>query len=665
MSTTVELPKPTAEAAAPGRAPWLAGIAGVLLPSLLTLFLAFRDGGAHPDTYAATVAVLAIALVGAAIASRRPFAGLSRPLVVAGAALALLVAWTWISGGWSDAPARAVFESQRTALYLFALVLCGALPRTRRDVELAVTALAAAILVVCVAALATRLFPDVFSAARTANERRLSFPIGYWNSLGVFAGIGLVLLLHLASSLRAHPAIRITAAAGVPLAAATIYFTFSRGALGAIAVGLLAYVLVGRSRGTVGAALATAPAVALALGTAYAADLLGTWENTSAAAADQGHRVAAWLLASAALAAVLRYALAPLDRRLERTPPLGARTRRALLVGAAGVALLGAGAAIALDAPDRARQAYESFTKPESGSDARTRLRTVSLSGRQDLWDVALHYFRAHPLEGEGAGTFETQWLRSRPVPGEAVEGHSLYLETLSELGLVGFALLMTAIVSLLAGLLLRARGEWRGLYGALFAAMLLWAVHAGVDWDWELPALGVPLFAVAGVALARSEPRPGQRARVSSRWPVTVAVALACGILGVTAVRAVIADHAVREARVALVAGDCRKATADADTAVSALGSFPAAYEILGWCRIEARRNLAAVSAMREAVRLDPEFWRYRYALGIARAAAGADPRPDVRRARALNPSEQIFTKGVALNLARASEGWRRLVSP
>jgi hypothetical protein len=79
----------------------------------------------------------------------------------------------------------------------------------------------------------------------------------------------------------------------------------------------------------------------------------------------------------------------------------------------------------------------------------------------------------------------------------------------------------------------------------------------------------------------------------------------------------------------------------------------------------MDSRRNVAAVSAMREAVRLDPEFWRYRYALAIARAAAGADPRPDVRRARALNPREQIFTKGVALKLARASDGWRRLVAP
>ena len=276
---------------------------------------------------------------------------------------------------------------------------------------------------------------------------------------------------------------------------------------------------------------------------------------------------------------------------------------------------------------------------------------------------MALRYFRANPLNGEGAGTFETQWLRSRPTPGSAIEGHSLYLETLSELGLVGFLLLLTALGALLTGVLLGARGERRALHGALFAALVMWSVHAGVDWDWELPALGVPLFGLAAIALAY----PGRHARATdgatSRWPVKVGVVLACGVLAVTAGRVVIADHAVREARSALAASDCRGASDSADTAISAVSSLPDAYEVLGWCRLEAGREVAAVDAMGEAVRLDPDHWRYRYGLAIARAAAGGDPRPDVRLARRLNPREQIFTSGAGLRLARASTGWRRLV--
>jgi len=131
-----------------------------------------------------------------------------------------------------------------------------------------------------------------------------------------------------------------------------------------------------------------------------------------------------------------------------------------------------------------------------------------------------------------------------------------------------------------------------------------------------------------------------------------------------VTAVRVVIADQGVRDARSALAEGDCGRASTSAHRALSAVGTDPEGFEILGWCRMEAHRNAAAIDAMREAVRLDRNHWRFRYGLAIAEAAAGRDPRPNVRRARRLNPREQIFTNGVALKLARASGGWRHLVS-
>ena len=60
-------------------------------------------------------------------------------------------------------------------------------------------------------------------------------------------------------------------------------------------------------------------------------------------------------------------------------------------------------------------------------------------------------------------------------------DAHSLYLETAAELGLVGLA----ALLALFGGVVVAAR---RARTPAAAAALAAWAVHAGVDWDWELP---------------------------------------------------------------------------------------------------------------------------------------------------------------------------------
>jgi Flp pilus assembly protein TadD len=117
-----------------------------------------------------------------------------------------------------------------------------------------------------------------------------------------------------------------------------------------------------------------------------------------------------------------------------------------------------------------------------------------------------------------------------------------------------------------------------------------------------------------------------------------------------------------VDDAKRAFGAGDCQSARADARTALSAVGTHPAAHEILGWCNLDDGREAAAVRDMREAARFDPKHWRYRYALAVARGAAGRDPRPDVRLARRLDPMGEIFSSGAALQLARADRAWVRL---
>jgi O-antigen ligase len=119
-----------------------------------------------------------------------------------------------------------------------------------------------------------------------------------------------------------------------------------------------------------------------------------------------------------------------------------------------------------------------------------SRLTSVQ-SNRSAYWKVALAVFADHPLDGIGSGSFRVEWLKRRPFAESVRDAHSLYLETAAELGIVGLA----ALGTLLAGAVLAARGGPAAAAGALGA----FALHAGIDWDWEMP--GLSLIAILLVA--------------------------------------------------------------------------------------------------------------------------------------------------------------------
>lgn len=605
--------------------------------------------------------LLALLLAARIALVREPFAG-SPPLMIAGGALVLFGAWTWLSSRWSGAPIHATTEFQRVALYAVALFFFGGFLRRRGRLALMVRGIALAIGVVCLVALATRLYPDRYPVDEGLAVTRLAYPIGYWNSLGLFAAVGLVLMLHITCDESEPLFMRVLGAAGVPLAATTIFFTFSRGATAAVVGGVVAYLVVGRPRGAIAGVLATAPTTFFALQAAYGADLLGTDKNTTAAAAAQGHRVAGALLICCAAAAICRLALSPVDVRLRRVR-LSTSVRRGLAVGAVLLAVLGLGAGVAMDAPSRIDRTWDSFTEPEQAGDARTRFRAVSLAGRQEHWDVALGYYRQDRLKGVGAGTFETQWLRSRPSAGAVTDAHSLYFEVLSELGLVGLFLLVGALATVLVGLALRARGPRRALFAAILAASLMWATHAGVDWDWELAAVSFWLFPLAGMALADTAPRGGGAGGLV--WALRAGVGVLCLLLAIGAMRMIVSTESLDRGIGAYKSGDCGGARGHAETSLEALDSQPQAAAILAYCDAKRGRHSDAIREMQNAARLDPGHWRYRYGLAIVRGMAGRDPRRDLALARRLNPRGELPKIGVAAKLARSGpDRWRSLAA-
>ena len=107
-------------------------------------------------------------------------------------------------------------------------------------------------------------------------------------------------------------------------------------------------------------------------------------------------------------------------------------------------------------------------------------------ANRPHYWHVAWRETKQNPVLGSGAGTFDRYWLLYRPVSSFARDAHSLYLETLAELGPPGLLLLLSTL-----GLpLLVLRGRRDPLLATAAGGYVAFLVHAGVDWDWELPAV-------------------------------------------------------------------------------------------------------------------------------------------------------------------------------
>lgn len=624
---------------------WLGGAALLLLPGAALVFFSFNAGGFFAGTPALVAIVLLLLLVARIVVVKDPFAGFSPALGVAAVALCLYAVWSLISADWSGSTWRALVEFDRALLYLLALVLYGSMPRDSRRVRWMARGVALGILVVCVCGLITRLAPDVWPIAANFRESRLAYPITYWNSLGLLAAIGTILCFHFTCSRSERRGVRVIAAGAAPILVTTLLLTFSRGAILAGAVGLLAYVILGRPQALLSGTLATAPAAAIALVFTYRADEIASLEPTTAAAVSQGHNLALAIGIAVVTALWFRWMLLPADARIANVQvferPSGVRL--GVLAAVAVVAI--AGLAATMDAPGYVADQYDRFTRDggvEPASETRARLTDPGNNGRVKLWRAAIEDgFEPAKLGGQGAGTYELVWTRSRAEEGAGFtveDAHSLYLETLSDLGLVGFLLLLVVVLTVLYGFSARLRGPNRSLYAAILGAGLAWALHAGVDWDWEMPAVTLWLFALGGATLAASARE--RRVEVAPSPALRAAAAGAIVLIGLVPALITVSQGRLDAAVQAfLQRGDCSKAIEEARRSRSALSMRPDPYRLEGYCEARQGRTREAVESMRQALDRDPGNWQYAYSLAVAQAAAGIDPRPAARGALRLNP--------------------------
>ena len=88
----------------------------------------------------------------------------------------------------------------------------------------------------------------------------------------------------------------------------------------------------------------------------------------------------------------------------------------------------------------------------------------------------------------------------------EAVrDAHSLEMEVAAELGLPG----LLALGMMICGTALAARRAMRAHAAAAAgptAALLVWFLHASIDWDWQLPAVSLPAIALTGALIVLAE---------------------------------------------------------------------------------------------------------------------------------------------------------------
>jgi O-antigen ligase len=149
--------------------------------------------------------------------------------------------------------------------------------------------------------------------------------------------------------------------------------------------------------------------------------------------------------------------------------------------------------------------ALSAVIEPSAGGGRGASRLASTESHRYDYWRVAAGAFAHHPVRGLGASGFRVEWLRKRDIPEPVGDVHSLYLETAAELGVVGLALLALFLGGVAACIRRLAHADPLLVAGPA-AALAVWAVQAGVDWIWEMPAYTLVAIVLAAALVAWQE---------------------------------------------------------------------------------------------------------------------------------------------------------------
>jgi O-antigen ligase len=613
------------------------------------------------DVTARHVAGLAVWLVvvGLLVFGAASEAPLGRPFYVAAGSIAALSLLSGISSFWSGSMELSVIEADRGLIYLSFFLAAFLIAQTEERRQRFAEGLVIAATIVALLGLGSRLLPHVLNVADSLGTGpRLRYPLGYWNANGAMFGIAVALLLW--SSRQALSATLRWISVGVlPAVLLALYFCYSRGGVLALIVATGCLIALSRDRlwmlGTLAiGALGALPAVLAVQARRSLADNIN-----NQAAVDQGVTVLLILLAGTALT----LGLFALLRRAELRE--GGLTRRALALSRHPTLLRGIGiglavAAIAVTAAVGGR-AWDRFSSSDIQfpDTPEQHFSQVSGAGRHDFWRVAIDTFGAEPALGTGAGTYEFAWEERRSIELPVRDAHSLYLEAFAELGVVGGILVLV----LVGGLLWTAFGAWRGApardrdrYAVLLAAMLAFAVAAGLDWFWELAGLAALFFLAGGVVVAaRCRQLSGAPERAGAagngraggrRYGLAVAGVAIAWVAALALVGPLLVERELNASRDAVKTGDVGNAVEHAKRARSIEPWAASPYVQLGLLAQLGGELEIARAHFSDAIEREDNNWQWYYLRSKVEHEAGeeAPAQRDLDRARELNPQAECL---------------------
>ena len=626
---------------------------GLLLAITALLALAVFAGEGSRDHALATVGVAAllVAAVGLAAATRDylPLRRLDGPGIVVVAGAVALTAWAGASIGWSIAGDRSWDWLARGLVYLAFLtlgLLGGALAAGARRV-------AAALAVVVAAALAWSLLGVAVPALFEDGDRiaRLREPVGYWNALALLADAGLALGLWLARARRIEP--RVWGMLLVYGATIALLLTQSRaGILGAGAV-LALWLWLSETRLVDGVRMLVAglPAVVVG-GWAFTRPALVEDGALRADRVADGRSFAALVLVGALVVALAAWRFDPARLVAERE----AAVRRTLLATCALVlvaGLVGLVAAVGNPVSWSSQQ-----LDGEECTNAPGRLTDLCANNRPAWWRESVRIAREKPLGGSGAGTFELARKRFREDASAVSQPHSVPLQLLADLGVVGLALALLLVGGAVAGtrrgLRLSDPSE-RPATAALCCLVLAYAVHALVDYDLDFLAVTAPMLVALGAVLAVG--RPSATPRLGALGLVAVGATAAAAIVSVA-----LPALSERDVDRSLTATDAGRLAEGVDAAERARRLNPVAIaplEALAYAADADGNERLAVAWYEAATELQPENPDTWFALGLYHFLATGDQCAAYTAFNAsytLDPKGGRWAAGGPLDAARAA---------
>jgi O-Antigen ligase len=563
------------------------------------------------------------------------------------ALMAALVGLTALSILWSLFPADSWVETNRTLAYMAAFAGGIAAVRLARERWPAVlTGVLLGLLVVSAYGLATKVAPAWLAPDEL--YARLREPYSYWNAVGVTAAMAMPLCLWLGTRDDAIRPLRLAAYPLLSLFIVTMLLSFSRGSIIAAVVGIALWFAIVPLR---------LRSLAVLLTSVIAAGIVTAWAFTQSSLTDDrvaladrksaGIEFGLILLAMIALTAVAGYLI---ERRAERRPLSDKARRQVGTVAIGTLAAIPLILLVALAFTDRGiggtiSDRWHDLTG-QNASTQNTPGRLIQTgSVRTIYWSRAIDVWEHHRLAGAGAGSFAQAQLRYRKQAAQGQHAHVYVHQTLADLGLVGLGVSLALLAAWLASVAITL-GFRRGArrvpwtperYGlsALALVAVVFGVHSSLDWTWFVPAVAVTgIFAAGWVAgrgpLGSDGETTAPTSGVRPLWAVRpslprgrvlyqrAGVGLAVLALAVLTSLAVVqpwrSEEKGNDALDLATKGDIAAARAATDRAADIDPLSPDPYFDRAAVEDAANDNAAAVSALENAVKLEPassEAWR------------------------------------------------------